>query len=109
MTYFMMSEDERMGDTFYKDTMKATWLWPLKSDYDLSRFPAEDDSFSFLRETFSTKASIRKEMSSCTPIRMERNKNLVTELCKSGMLKSERKESADIDLQEGNKRCRRFW
>ena len=50
MTYFMMSEDERMGDTFYKDTMKATWLWPLKSDYDLSRFPAEDDSYSFLRE-----------------------------------------------------------
>lgn len=45
LQYFMMTERER-ADGYFEEKLEADLIWPWKSDYDLARFSATDETFS---------------------------------------------------------------
>ena len=50
LQYFMMTERDRLSQGFDKDRFVADLLWIWKSDYDLERFTATDNSFKAIHE-----------------------------------------------------------
>ena len=46
LDYFMMTEDDRISQGLEKERFQADMVWIWKTDYDLDRFTATDDSFS---------------------------------------------------------------
>ena len=64
LTYFMMTEQERVDGCFEK-SIEPSWIWPWKSDFDIKRYPATDTMFKELHD-------------GCQFISMDTEKNIIT-------------------------------
>ena len=63
LQYFMMTEKDRLNDGFEKESLEASIIWPIKRDYDLARFSANDARFKPLETMRLLEKWILKEMS----------------------------------------------